>query len=310
MITTEISLTTPTFTAWVDGFLLDRRAADKRPATIRSYGMWLRRFVEFCAGRGLADLRVEAVDAGLLREFMLSIGGLKATSRRVAHAALRAFFHWWEEETGAGDGWRNPIDRVKAPHVDLPPLDPASADVVRRLLGACKGPQGSRDRATLFVLWDAGLRAGELCGLRLEDLDQVSGALTITKSKSRKARVVYLGRKARQTLRSYLRDRGDTPGALFMCRQVRPDRPASGGWTVGGLAAMVRRRAADAGVEPPPLHAFRRAAALEMHRNGSDLLTISRTLGHAGLGLLQRYVNQDASDLREAAEKFSPGDRL
>jgi site-specific recombinase XerD len=61
----------------------------------------------------------------------------------------------------------------------------------------------------------------------------------------------------------------------------------------------VKERALKANVERPPLHAFRRAFALNMLRNGCDLLTLQRLMGHADLSLLQRYAEQTTDDLRQ-----------
>ena len=63
------------------------------------------------------------------------------------------------------------------------------------------------------------------------------------------------------------------------------------------------------GVRPPPLHAFRRAFALNCLRAGLDLLTLQRLLGYSDLSVLRRYVKQTTGDLQAVHAAASPVDR-
>ena len=107
-----------------------------------------------------------------------------------------------------------------------------------------------------------------------------------------------------QTIRSYER-----VGLLNPARSSGNTRlfsPAD----VDRLRQVVRRLALRAGVPEPALHSFRRGYALAMLRAGCDVVTLSRLLGHSDLSLLRRYTKQTGEDLRAAAERHSPGDRL
>ena len=153
-----------------------------------------------------------------------------------------------------------------------------------------------------MTLLDTGLRATELTGLDLADFDFTTGALNVRKGKGGKSRVVFLGQKSRKVVRAYLRLRGRQPGPLFLNRSG--DR-----LDYLGLRSVAVRRALQAGVPKPSLHSFRRAFALAMLRNGSDLLTLQRLMGHADLSLLQRYAKQTTDDLRSVHAHSSPVDR-
>jgi integrase/recombinase XerD len=58
------------------------------------------------------------------------------------------------------------------------------------------------------------------------------------------------------------------------------------------------------------LHDFRWAFALNMLRNGCDLITLSRLMGHADLQVLKRYLAQTEEDLWIAYQKASPAEML
>jgi site-specific recombinase XerD len=62
--------------------------------------------------------------------------------------------------------------------------------------------------------------------------------------------------------------------------------------TYWGLNEVIRRRAKAAKVQKPGLHDFRRAFALNFLRNGGDIFTLQRLLGHADLQVLRRYLAQ------------------
>jgi site-specific recombinase XerD len=293
----------PDLRRWVDGFFVAKRAKGAAPRTLAFYREKLGAFVSHCQGRNVTV--IEAIDAGLIREFLVQLsdqghnpGGVHAYYRTV-----RTFLLWYEREAEP-DGWRNPIRRVEAPKVAETVLEPVELPTVGELVRAC-GPDlyGLRDRAILLTLLDTGARASELVAFDLPDLDPATGTLTIRRAKGGKVRAAFLGHKARRAVRAYLRARGDLAGPLFAAK-------GGGRLSYFGLRSMVVRGAREAGVSPAPsLHSFRRAFTLDLLRSGADLLSIQRLLGHADMSLLKRYARQNVDDLRAVHAQYSPVDR-
>jgi len=114
---------------------------------------------------------------------------------------------------------------------------------------------------------------------------------------------VFLGERGRRAVRRYLKQRRVGPGPLFQ-------RDSGGSLKYPGLRQIVRRCADRAGIAEPPLHSFRRAFTINMLRNGADLLTIQRLLGHASMVLIAKYAKQVTDDLRRAHAQASPVDRM
>ena len=85
-------------------------------------------------------------------------------------------------------------------------------------------------------------------------------------------------------------------------------RFGSGRLSYDGLREVLTRRAADAKVEEPSLHAFRRAFALAMLRNGTDIYTLAKLMGHEGITVLQRYLKQTYQDTEAAHRRAGPVD--
>ncbi|MGA2490146.1 MAG: site-specific integrase, partial [Anaerolineales bacterium] len=149
-----------------------------------------------------------------------------------------------------------------------------------------------------------GARATEFLDIDLEDLNQASGSILIRKGKGSKPREVYLGRLSKQVLRKYLKHRKDDSPALWVTH------PQSGSERLGydGLRAIIHRRSVVAKVEEPSLHDFRRAFALAMLRNGTDVYTLAKLMGHEGITVLQRYLKQTYQDTKDAHRRAGPVD--
>lgn len=241
-----------------------------------------------------------------MRAFFIAMSEThKAGGVHAFYRSVRAFLRWYMQEFEP-EGWRDPLRKVRPPKVDVEPLEPITLETIRALLDTCERGKftGERDRAIILFLLDTGARAGELLALDRQDADIITGDVLIRRSKSRKPRTVFLGRTARRALRAYLKIRGmDNVKAVFVTDEIERLKMA-------GLRQIMVRRARRAGVPVPSLHGFRRACALALKRAGVDLLSIARLLGHSDISLLQRYIKQDAEDLRGEHGWASPGDGI
>jgi integrase/recombinase XerD len=286
-------------------FLLDRRAQNLTKKTLDFYRMNLQKFIDWCDTQAVKT--IQQITPELLRAFFVAMTekGHTAGGVHAFYRTVRVFLRWYVNEFEP-EGWRDPLKKIRPPKVDIEPLEPVPLEHVRAMLDTCERGKftGERDRAILLFLLDTGVRAGELLALDRQDADILTGEVLIRKSKSRKPRTVFLGRKARRALRGYLKIRGaDIVRAVFVTDEIERLKMA-------GLRQVMVRRARRAGVPVPPLHSFRRAFALALKRAGVDLLSIARLLGHSDISLLQRYIKQDAEDLRGEHERASPGDGI
>src|SRR4051812_46856083 len=146
------------------------RARNVAPSTIASYLKvgdnlltWLR------------DAGMPTTASGIAREHLE--GFLAALTERVSPAtvakhyrSMQQLFRWLVED---GEIPRSPMERMRPPAVPEQPVDIFSDDELRALLDICRGNtfENRRDMAILRMLIDTGMRAGELAGLNLEDLD-------------------------------------------------------------------------------------------------------------------------------------------
>lgn len=288
----------------IDNFLTARKTEQVSQRTLEYYHDKLIKFFAFCQTQAISE--VTQITPATIRAYLLhlEITGHNPGGCHAAFRALRAFLYWWENEFEP-EGWSNPIrGKVKAPKVALEPLEPVSPQTVQALLACCKNDfTGKRDKALILFLLDSGTRAAECLAVNVEDVNQATGAVLIRRGKGRKPRTAFIGKVTRRALRAYLKQRADKAPALWVTQEGER-------LTYAGLRSMIQRRAKLAGVAAPEIHGFRRAFALTMLRNGVDLITLQRLMGHAGLTVLQRYLAQTETDLQQAHRRGSPVDNL
>ena len=80
--------------------------------------------------------------------------------------------------------------------------------------------------------------------------------------------------------------------------------------TYWGVKDIMRRRANQAEVKTPELHAFRRWFALACLRAGMDVYSLQELMGHADLQVLRRYLKQTNQDIRESHHRANPVDNM
>lgn len=287
---------------WIATYLHACRSRNLSEGTLDFYSKKLRVFTIFCLENDVE--KISGIHADLIRHFLIVLAekGHRPAGVHCYYRAVKTFLKWYEREAEP-ENWRNPINKVKSPIVPLEPLDPVSIDTVKSLLVTCKRGTltDARDKTSLMVLLDTGVRLAEFLSLNIGDVDPITGIILIRSGKGRKPRSVYLGEKSRQALRRYMKKRIDHNPALWVSKFG--DRLSE-----TGLRMMLRRRAAQAGVPVPSPHDFRRAFAIERWRAGVDILTISRLMGHTSLQVMNRYLKQIGTDLERIARRSSPVD--
>jgi len=167
---------------------------------------------------------------------------------------------------------------------------------------------GLRDRAILELLYATGMRVGELCGLRLPDVDLGDDSVRVT-GKGGKQRVLPFGEPARVALLRYLSEgrsamvprQGDPSirEALFYNRRSKPMTPRD----VRGMLERYRVGIAPEGTSP---HTLRHSFATHLLEGGADLRSVQEFLGHVALTTTQTYTHVSNDRLRRVYEQAHP----
>lgn len=152
-----------------------------------------------------------------------------------------------------------------------------------------------KERLMLLVFLYCGLRCAELCALRVEDLDLRAGTLFVREGKGKRDRVVPLVKHLVGPLRGWIGNRAS--GFVF------PSREGGGRMTTRAVQYLFKRLACKARLPDPRAahpHAMRHAFATRLLRNGANLRTVQKLLGHQQLSTTEIYTHLTDDDLRNA----------
>ncbi len=270
--------------------------------TLEAYRCDLQQFSQYLERNGLT---VEGAAHGDLAAFLDELAEgreghppVAATTLGRKVACLRSFYrHLRREELIEHDptaDLRGPRKQQRLPRV-------LSREEVRKLLEQPRGssPLAQRDRALLEVMYACGLRASEVVGLELGDLDMEEGLLR-TRGKGSKERIVPVGRQALAALAVYLRSArpelvGDRPQSRLLVNH------RGGALTRQGLYKIVQGHARAAGLDQRMSpHTLRHSFATHLLAGGCDLRSLQEMLGHADLATTQVYTHLSAERLKDA----------
>ncbi|MDO4264230.1 MAG: tyrosine-type recombinase/integrase [Deinococcus sp.] len=285
----------------IQDFLAYGRQRGHSPNTLAAYRSALGKFAEYAAEQGVTT--VGGVTRQLLRAYAAEVGG--TLNPGGAHARLRplkTFFTWLEDDEVLD---RSPMRRVSLPKLPKYILPAVTREDMGLLLSAARESNHPlRDRAILVLLYDTGVRASELCGIRLEDL-QPGGRLDISRAKGSRSRMVPISRTALRHINRYLKQERPKAQetALFLSRTGEPMNRNT-------VKQLIERLCRAAGTKRYSPHAFRRGFAVNYLRNSGDVFTLQRILGHTTLEMTNHYVVMQVEDLKEAHRRASPVDRL
>ena len=293
----------------VEGFVASLTGSS--PHTRKAYESDLRQFVAWAERGGAAG--PQAVDHLVLRRYLayLTTRGMARPSIARKAAALRAFFGWLRRRAVITV---DPTRNLRAPKGDRRlPRVPKATEVATLLDATPPGDEAEegvavavalRDAAVLEVLYGAGLRISELCGLGPSDVDLRGGLVTVLGKRS-KIRRVPLGEAAITAIRAYL-DRGRTilsvpaspPDALFLNRRGRRLTPRD------ARRILERRLLTDGRAISP--HSLRHAYATHLLEGGADLRAVQELLGHADVATTQLYTHLTKDRLRAVYDATHP----
>lgn len=261
------------------------------------YALWLHRL--------LAE--VPEVTALAVRGFFarLQERGLSPSRRHQAYRTLKTFFRWCvETETLRTDPLRGFSMRTPKTLPQVP-----TEDELRAVLAACpETVEGVRNRAMLLVLADAGLRAGKLLHLLVEDWRTLDRGVFVRSGKGRKDRVAFIGATTTRALKIWLA-RHPSPAPESFLFTDRHGRPLKYRHLVQILHRLSTKAVLPTHRRLHP-HALRHFAPTSWLRGGAGLDEVRRLLGHESLSTTLRYSSLVGADLQRAHRKASAIERL
>ena len=294
--------------AWLDHLLAERGLSTH---TVAAYRQDMRNFHAFL--EEIHDTAPDVAALDTLDEHTLFL--YLAWLRKRGHAgrslarhlsSLRGFFVYALEEGVVNTNPTLFLEHPKLPSLLPEVLNEQEMDAMLALPDMGE-KLGVRDRCIFEILYGAGLRVSELCGLQVLDLDAQRGVLRVF-GKGAKERLVPLHGMAVSLLCAYLRDwrpaffpRED---ALFLNRSGK-------GLSRVALWKIVRKYALRAGIRRAiSPHTFRHSFATHLLEGGADLRSVQLLLGHADISATEIYTHVQSGRLRRIHNAYHPRCRV
>jgi integrase/recombinase XerD len=172
-----------------------------------------------------------------------------------------------------------------------------SVEEVSDLLMAAPGP-GLKYRAALSISYGAGLRASEVCNLKIGDIDSDRMLIHVEQGKGQKDRKVMLSPGLLELLRDYWRE-ARPEGWLF------PGKPRINPISPRQLNRAFMSAKHMAGIaKPATLHTLRHSFATHLLEANTDVRVIQVLLGHARLNTTAIYAHVATKTIRGTVSPF------
>ncbi len=291
---------------WLDRFMeyieAERNFSEH---TLRAYSTDIVEFVRF------SD-KDESLDPGnvdhlMLRSYLAHLRGAGRARSTMARkiASIRTFFRYLVREEVVEN---NPAADMRTPRKEKRLPGVLDENQVRVLIEQPdrKTFLGLRDRAILEILYSAGLRASELVGANVEDVDLIGEVMRV-RGKRKKERLAHLGSYAIAAIKEYLDARRLEPRAPFFDRRALLLNRFGKRLTDRSLRRTINKYFKQAGlalrVTP---HTLRHSFATHLLDRGADLRSVQELLGHESLQTTQIYTHVSAERLKKVYDKAHP----
>ncbi len=270
--------------------------------TVQNYARDVRRLQVWASEKGK---QIDGLQRKDLREWIASMSreGLAPSSVARAVSAARSFFKFLMLDRHVQ---RDPTEDIHTPQKSshLPKF--LTEEEMERLLRApdISRDVGVRDRAMLELMYAAGLRVSELCGLKVADVD-LDGAIVSCFGKGSKQRRIPIGKSAVHWLQRYIavRDRlGSNNPVLFLNRGRALNRQLA--WSI------IKTHAAKAEVPSISPHTLRHSFGTHLMQHGADSRSVQALLGHSDISTTEIYTHITDLHMRKAYDRFHPRARV
>ena len=272
--------------------------------TLDAYRRDLLKFTEYGAERGLN--KPGEIKRGDLLDFLATLYARRLDARSVARhlVSLRQFFRFLMMDELITE---DPSISVESPKFRKSLPEFLSVEEVELLLRQpdASTATGLRDKAMIELLYSAGLRVSELCGLGVDDLHPNVGSLRCV-GKGNKERLVPVGRNALAVIQEYLKKaRPEILGVrtskyLFVNRNGNKLGRIVFWKLLGAYGRKARLRKA---LKP---HMLRHSFATHLLDRGGDLRSVQLMLGHSDISTTQIYTHVVEERLKKVYKAHHP----
>lgn len=297
----------------IDGYLLSLGARRLSEHTILDYSRTLQKFSAFL----VTDPPINEITVQHIEKFLSSFDGLSNKTLLNYYIGLSALWTWLVREEFTKE---NIVRKIVPPKAEQKEVVPLTEQEIKLLLAALnrskiynRGGQkidhalgnSDRNKAIILLMLDTGIRASELCDLKVEDMDNRNNRIFIREGKGMKERMLPFSPRTGQMIWRYLAGRKEArpDDALFVSRLNRPLNRTK----LAEMFSILGKRAGVSGFHP---HRLRHTFAVMYIRNGGNAFSLQSMLGHSTLEMVKHYVRLAQVDIDNVHRRASPVENM
>lgn len=167
-----------------------------------------------------------------------------------------------------------------------------------------KDPFGQRDRLILELLYASGMRVGELCNIKVKDINRSERKIIIL-GKGNKERIAYYGEYCEEILDLYLKDgynKLNKKSIEYLLINNKGTRLTERG-VRDILNRIIAKTSIDKNISP---HMIRHTFATHLINEGCNILSVQKLLGHESIAATSIYTHVSENHLKEVYYKSFP----
>lgn len=273
----------------IELYLLDCNVRRLRQRSIKLYEIVLTQFK-----KNTQLDRVEDITPTIIKHYSIYLQKYSVSYQRSTLTVIKAFVTYLGKDEIA-----DIKIKIKLPAKENKIKQALTTTEIKQILCECRT---KRDELLILFLLDTGIRASELIGIDIKDVDLVQGLVKIRQGKTGE-RFVSIGVKVRKLLIIYLSKIPDKNRPLFVSSYKQR-------FSRSGITGFFKRLAKRTNIAHCHAHTFRRTFAINCLRNGMNIHILARLMGHSDIQMLKWYLDIDTTDLKHQHSVASPVDNL
>lgn len=241
---------------------------------------------------------------------------------KIARAAISRFYTEMRDDNPAEDvsisSWTTVRSGSKKSQNLANDVHYCTPEEVQQLVDHVHSPPKLRNELIIKLLFQTGMRRGELCTVELSHVDREERAIRVHADKTHTNRTVYYQPSLDTPLSIWIDAernavlRADESPYLFPTQKAEHIKPNS-------VSRLVREAASEAGIQEVMYHdkggrpkrkitghTLRHSFAVAALKNNMDVRTLQKLMGHADIETTQRYLDLADDDVKTKARQFGP----
>lgn len=271
-------------------YSIDLMAAGREKSTIKQYLIVVRKFFSETGLNYTNTTGQDITDYLAIKQFQDKIS---PAYKCVLLSYISAFFAWAYRKHHIDIDIMRDVDKIKRPKKKKERL---SDEEVARCKIIVKDDK--RERALLELMLSTGMRVGEICNLDIENIDFQNKRVTIWGEKSNEERTGFLSSDCKVALQCYIGDR--VSGPVFIGKRGKGRLTKH---TVEHISKSIAEKASCS--IKATVHIYRKTFASVTYRRTSDILLVSKLLGHASTDVTIRHYLVDDIEVMESKMKMA-----